>query len=106
MRWILIFWGLPMGFLWSWYFLSLNDFGFVFYSREVHDLTFSLYGNILGIDPAAIPPLVARACVVDTALIFAIFAFRRRRDIRAWWAARAEISRPAGAEAGRAHPAE
>ncbi len=87
MRWILIFWGVPMGLFWGWYFLSYHDinFGLLFFSRLVHDFAFEFYGNLLGIDPTTIPPLVARACVVDTLLIFSIYAFRKRREIMAWW---------------------
>lgn len=112
MRYILIFWALPLGFFWGWYFLSYHDmnFGLLFFSRQVHDFAFAFYGNLLGIDPQVIPGLVARACVVDTALIFAIFGFRRRRDLAAWWReTRASFSGQgeAGApEAGRAPPAE
>ncbi len=86
MRYILLFWALPMGLFWAWYGLSANDlhFGLLFFSREIHDEVFNLYGQIIGIDPAALPPLVARACVVDTALIFGILAFRRRKAIAAW----------------------
>lgn len=90
MRYILIFWALPMALIWGWYFLSLNDisFGFLFLSRPMHDLVFEIYGSILGIDPAALPMLLARACVIDSLIILAILAFRRRRAIRAWLAAR------------------
>lgn len=86
MRYILVFWGLPLGLFWGWYFLSYNDmhFGYLFLSRQVHDLAFDMYGSLLGIDPASIPPLVVRACVVDTLLIFGIYAFRKRRPILAW----------------------
>jgi hypothetical protein len=92
MRYILIFWALPLGLFWSWYFLSVSDmsFGFFMLSREVHDLVFRIYGDVLGIEPAAIPPLVARACVFDTFVVFAILAFRRRRAIREWMAERRE----------------
>ena len=83
MRYILIFWAGPMGFIWGWYFLSLNDFsgGTGFFSRRMHDMVFTIYGNILGIDPEAIPALLARTCVFDTLLIIAIFAFRKRCQI-------------------------
>jgi hypothetical protein len=86
MRAILILWAVPMGLFWGWYFLSLNDinFGFLFLSRAVHEVVFELYGQILGIDPAGIPGMVARACVFDTLLIAAIIAFRRRVGIIAW----------------------
>lgn len=83
MRYLLIFWALPMGFFWGWYFLSLNDlnFGTLFLSRQVHDFAFQIYGQILGLDPASIPAMVAKACIFDTLLIFAILAFRRRAAI-------------------------
>ncbi|MEX0407000.1 DUF6105 family protein [Aquibium sp. LZ166] len=86
MRYILLFWGLPMGSFWSWYLLSVNDmnFGMLFFSRQIHDQVFGLYGHVLGMDPATLPPLVARACLVDTAIIFGILAFRRRREIIGW----------------------
>ncbi|KXF77633.1 hypothetical protein ATN84_09785 [Paramesorhizobium deserti] len=84
MRYLLIFWAGPLALFWGWYFLSLNDvsFGTVFFSRQMHDLVFAVYGNVLDMDPQAIPPLAARACVVDSLILFAILAFRRRREIR------------------------
>ncbi|QND53110.1 hypothetical protein HB779_15270 [Phyllobacterium sp. 628] len=86
MRSFLIFWAGPLSFLWGWYFLSYYDLsgGMYFFSREMHDLVFNIYGNILGIAPESIPPLVARACIVDTGLVFALIAFRRRKKIIAW----------------------
>ncbi len=106
MRYILIFWAVPMGLFWGWYYLSYNDinFGYLFLSRAVHDYAFGVYGKILGIDPATIGPLVMRACIIDTALIFSIFGFRRRREIVAWWNG-LRVSAPAP-RAGQAHPAE
>ena len=60
-----------MGIFWGWFFLSLNDinFGYVMLTRQVHDLVFQLYGEMLGIDPATIPPLVAKACILDTVIL-------------------------------------
>lgn len=86
MRYILIFWAVPMALIWGWYGLSYHDanFGITFLSRDMHDLVFRLYGHILGIEPSAIPPLLARACIIDTGIVLAIFAFRRRRVIAAW----------------------
>jgi hypothetical protein len=109
MRYILLFWALPMGLFWGWFGLSFYDvnFGMLIFSRMFHDFALQLYGGVLGIDPATIPPLLAQACIVDTALIFGIFAFRRRREIAAWWAekrgAMAALPVPA---ADRAPPAE
>lgn len=112
MRYILIFWALPMGLFWGWYGLSYHDvsFGTLFLSRRVHDFAFAFYGHLLGIDPATIPRLVLRACILDTALIFAIYAFRKRREIHGWWRERQEgVTTPPAVqalEAGRAPPAE
>lgn len=85
MRYILYFWGIPMGLFWGWYFLSAADFGYGMFARHTHDFAFAFYGAILGIDPATIPGMVARACVFDTFIIFGIVAFRRRREILDWW---------------------
>ena len=89
MRWVFAAWALPMGIFWGWYFLSLNDmnFGYVMLTRDAHDILFELYGQMLGIDPATIPGLVAKACILDTAIILAIWAFKRRRALAAWFAA-------------------
>ncbi len=86
MRYILLFWAGPLGFFWGWYFLSLNNInmGTTFFSRRLHDLVFNIYGNILGMDPAVIPGYVAKACIIDTLIIMAIFAFRKRKAIRSW----------------------
>ncbi len=98
MRYILLFWAAPLGFFWGWYFLSLNDIsmGTHFFSRKIHDLVFNIYGNILGIEPDLIPALVAKACIFDTLLIAAIFAFRKRSAIIQWVkAARSGAQEPA-----------
>ena len=90
MKWFLIFWAGPIVFLGGWYWLSYYDmnFGIFMLSRQVHDLTFEIYGKVLGIPPETIPPLVARAIVVDSLVVFAIIGFRRRKAIAAWWRAR------------------
>ena len=92
MRLLLILWAAPLALFWGWYFLSLNDinFGYVMLTRDVHDLLFQLYGQMLGIEPSTIPPLVAKACILDTLLILAIWAFRRRQAIAAWFRAARE----------------
>lgn len=111
MRWVFAAWALPMGIFWGWYFLSYYDmnFGYVMLTRDAHDLLFQLYGQMLGVEPASIAPLVAKASVLDTLLILAIWAFRRRKDIAAWFASRrasiAERSLRRVREAGRARPA-
>jgi hypothetical protein len=87
MRWFLFLWAGPIAFLGAWYGLSYHDvsFGFFMLTRETHDLVFTIYGNVLGIPPETIPPLVAKALVVDTLIVLAIIAFRRRRKIAGWW---------------------
>ena len=108
MRWIFAAWALPMGIFWGWYFLSLNDmnFGYVMLTRQVHDLLFQLYGEMLGVEPATIPPLVAKACILDTLLILAIWAFRRRQAIAAWFRAAARALFRSGTLAERVKPVE
>ena len=87
MKWILIFWAGPVAFLGSWYTLSFYDisFGTFFFSRQMHDLVFDIYGHVLGMPPAEVPPLVFRAILLDTAIVFGLLALRRHREIRAWW---------------------
>lgn len=94
MKWILIFWAMPIAILGTWYGLSYNDinFGYLILSRQMNDFVFQLYGQILGIDPEIIPGLVLRAIIVDSLLLFSILAFRRRKQIAAWWASRQKPS--------------
>lgn len=86
MRTLFALWLAPLALFWGWFFLSLNDinFGYVMLSRQLHDFVFQLYGQMLGIDPAIIPGMVARACVFDGFLLMALWAFRRRSKIAAW----------------------
>ncbi len=83
MKWFLILWACPVLLLGSWYFLSYYDmsFGFFMLTRQAHDLVFQIYGNVLGIPPETIPPLVARAIAVDSLLVFAIIGFRKRKQL-------------------------
>ncbi|MGV1917140.1 DUF6105 family protein [Rhizobium sp. 22-785-1] len=87
MKWFLILWAGPVLFLGTWYGLSYYDmsFGFFMLTRQSHDLVFQIYGNVLGIPPETIPPLVARAIMVDSLLVFALIGFRKRKAIAAWW---------------------
>ena len=94
MRWLLWMWAFPITMLTAWYFLSLNDFGFVFFSRELHDEVFGIYGAVLGIAPESIPLLVAKAIAVDSLFVFGVIAFIRRRRIIEWWRARQTASIP------------
>ncbi|KJF68656.1 MULTISPECIES: DUF6105 family protein [Rhizobium] len=87
MKWFLILWAGPVALLGSWYWLSYYDMSFGFYmlTRQTHDLVFQIYGNILGLPPESLPPLVARAIAVDSLIVFAILAFRKRKQIASWW---------------------
>ncbi|WP_377275427.1 DUF6105 family protein [Rhizobium sp. R86522] len=90
MKTLLLLWALPITILGAWYGLSYYDmsFGIFMLTRDAHDLVFQIYGNVLGIAPETIPPLVLRAIIVDSLILFAIIGFRRRKQIRAWWASR------------------
>lgn len=87
MKWFLILWAGPVALLGSWYWLSYYDlsFGFFMLTRQTHDLVFQIYGNVLGIPPESIPPLVLRAIIVDSFIVFGIIAYRKRRELAAWY---------------------
>lgn len=90
MKWVLFFWAMPLVILGSWYSLSYYDinFGTLILSRRMHDFVFEVYGQILHLPPKSIPPLVMKAIICDSVLLFAVMSFRRRRRIAAWWRAR------------------
>lgn len=94
MKWFLILWAGPIALLGSWYGLSYYDmnFGFFMLTRQTHDLVFQIYGQILGIPPEDLPPLVLRAIIFDSFLVLGLIAFRRRKKIWAWWQARRQSS--------------
>jgi hypothetical protein len=97
MKWFLILWAGPVALLGSWYGLSYYDmsFGFFMLTRQTHDLVFQIYGNVLGIPPETIPPLVARAIAFDSLVVFSIIAYRKRKAIAAWWQRRQSSAVPA-----------
>lgn len=80
MKWLLIFWAVPLALLGSWYTLSYYDvsFGTMLLSRDMHDLVFVIYGQALGMAPEDVPPLVLKAIVVDTALVAGLIMLKRR----------------------------
>ena len=90
MKWALILWIAPLAMLGSWYGLSYYDvnFGFFMLTRQAHDLVFQIYGHILGLPPADIPPLIAKALVFDTTIVMLIPLWRQRKKIRAFLEAR------------------
>jgi hypothetical protein len=100
MKYVLAAWAAPLVLFWGWFFLSLNDinFGSIFLTRQLHDVVFQIYGEMLGVPPQTIPAMIADACIVDTAVIVAIWALRRRREIAAWIRARYGRSFPARPE--------
>lgn len=98
MKWFLILWAGPVLLLGAWYGLSYYDisFGFFMLTRQTHDLVFEVYSQALGIPAEDIPPLVARAIAVDSLIVFAIIAYRKRKAISAWWNGRqsSEVALP------------
>lgn len=81
MKLLLVFWALPLLILGFWYYLSSNNlhFGFFMLTREAHDMVFGLYANMLGLPADILPPLVLRAVIVDSLLLFGLLVFRKRR---------------------------
>ncbi|RIY03714.1 hypothetical protein D3218_02960 [Aureimonas flava] len=86
MRWLLSLWFLPITFLVLWLTLAANDWslGLHFFSREMYDTVFAVYGGALGVPPESLPPLVVRALVLDSLIVLALYAFRRRKPIVAY----------------------
>ncbi|WP_420409086.1 DUF6105 family protein [Hoeflea sp.] len=96
MRAFLILWVTPIALLGSWYGLSYYDmnFGWRILSRDLHDLVFLIYGDLLGMKPESIPPLVLKAIILDTLLVIGLIILKRRRK-QIWaavkrWAGRKE----------------
>jgi Family of unknown function (DUF6105) len=86
MKYFVAIWAAPLVLFWGWYFLSLNDinFGTIYLTRQLHDVVFQLYGQILGVDPGSIPGMIAEACFFDSLIVMAIWAFRNRVAIVGW----------------------
>ncbi|WP_422369722.1 DUF6105 family protein [Hoeflea sp.] len=98
MRVFLFLWVTPIALLGSWYGLSYYDmnFGWRILSRDLHDLVFLIYGDLLGMRPEAIPPLVLKAIILDTLLVLGLIILKRRRK-EIWatlkrWAGREETA--------------
>lgn len=90
MRWLLSLWFVPIAFLVLWLTLGANDwsFGVHFFSRDMYDTVFGVYAAVLGVPAESLPPLVVRALVLDSLIVLALYAFRRRKAIRAFIAER------------------
>lgn len=110
MKYFLLLFVLPMTLFWGWFGLSYYDinFGTVALSRELHDMVFGIYANILGVSYETIVSGFIKACIFDTILISAILAYRRRAKIKAWWQARQQAKEQvsAGDDQAPAVPAE
>jgi len=108
-RYLLVFWAIPLGSFWAWFSLSYFNAGLgtIYLTRGFHDLYFQVCGELLGMDPEKIPFLIAKACVIDTLVIFGLIALGRWRRILDWINAprRARVSTSALA-IDRAPPAE
>lgn len=101
MKWFLILWAGPMALLGSWYGLSYYDinFGLFILTRQMHDLVFQIYGQILGIPPEDLPPMILKAILFDSFFVLSLVAFRKRSKIAAWWQSRhARLSQDEGPE--------
>lgn len=87
MKYLFWLWLVPMSLFWGWFSLSYYDvnFGTMIFSREIHDLVFGIYANILGVSYETIVTGFINACIFDTFLIFGIVAYRKRAQIKAWW---------------------
>lgn len=87
MKVFLVLWVTPIVLLGGWYGLSYYDinFGYRILSRDLHDLVFAIYGNLLGIPPESIPALVLKAIILDTFLVIGFIVIKRRR--KQIWAA-------------------
>lgn len=87
MKIFLILWIMPIILLGGWYGLSYYDlnFGFRILTRDLHDLVFAIYGNLLGIPPEEIPMLVLKAIIFDSFLVLGFIVIKRRR--KQIWAA-------------------
>ncbi|MDF1607080.1 DUF6105 family protein [Hoeflea sp. YIM 152468] len=87
MKLFLVLWIMPIVLLGSWYGLSYYDinFGYRILTRDLHDLVFTIYGNLLGIPAETIPPLVLKAVIFDTFLVVGFIVIKRRR--KQIWAA-------------------
>jgi len=83
MRWLLGLWFLPISILVGWLGLAAHDlsFGVFFLTRDFYDLVFGIYAQTLGVPAESLPPLVARALMVDSAIVLGLFALRRRKAI-------------------------
>ena len=101
----MLLWLVPVGFMAVWYGLSANDInmGTRIFSRDMHDMVFTMYGNILGVEPGEMPGLLLKTLIFDTFLIGAIVAFKMRKR---WWPTVSAYWRPEIPASGQGSLAE
>lgn len=87
MKYLIIFWGIPVGLLALWHGLSMNDmnFGLFFLTREFNDSYFGIYSRITGVDVDTIRASLPRILLVDTVFVFTVVYFKPFSRIRNWW---------------------
>ena len=87
MKYLIIFWGIPVGLLSLWHVLSMNDlnFGLFFLSREFNDTYFGIYSKITGVEVDAIRASLPRILLIDTVFVFAVVYFKPFSRLRNWW---------------------
>lgn len=87
LRYLLIFWGIPVGALALWYYLSINDisFGVFLLSREFNDSYFGIYSRVLGVEVDVIRDSLTRVLLIDTVFVFAVVYFKPFSRLRNWW---------------------
>ncbi len=83
-RALILLWALPIILFGTWYGLSVNDinFGTLMFSRELHDHVFAIYGQLLGVEPEALPMMIVKALITDSTILFSFIAYRTRAK---WW---------------------
>ena len=87
LKYLIVFWGIPVGLLAVWHVLSMNDinFGLFFLSREFNDTYFGIYSQITGVEVDAIRASLPRILLVDTVFVFAVVYFKPFSRLRNWW---------------------
>ncbi len=105
MRTLFFLWAIPTSLIGLWYGLSANNlhFGTRIFSRELHDLVFNLYGNMLGIAPEALPAMLAKTIAFDSAIVLSIVAYRMRKS---WWPTVSQMFRSDAPVVGQGSSAE
>ncbi|PCH48418.1 MAG: hypothetical protein COC23_00145 [Hyphomicrobiales bacterium] len=88
-------WTLPVGFVVGWLILSANDwnFGFQFLSRHAFDQFLGIYSSALGVEVDELPGMLGKALLLDSWLIAAFIAFRKRKVLFPWIARKLQLAK-------------